>query len=418
MSISRVKTTGWSSGDALTSSQTNAFDTTLTRALDKTSAGDTLSGPIQLFGAGRIIQSVTTLAPTANTTVTVGSSNTVVLLTTGGTSDWTITLSATGAVTGDTITFLCDTALSNVYYIKDAGANTLFEIGNHEKGDGSWATFLYIGGWRLYQNGQGSRTRKVDFTSSTTWKCPRGVNRVMLYGYGGGGAGGVGGRVGVGPGAVGGGGGGGAMAFWVTCDVTPDTVYTVTIGTGGVSNGSYNGGDTSFASSSATLAAFPGATGGANGFTQTASGLVAAGGVPGQLNPYSATTVSSSKYTLTFYLHPHIGGNGGAPVDSFNATAIAAGRGGASITAGPSAYVGGAGGTTADTYGGGGGGGAGPGGNGGAGASANAGAATAGTSASDNTGAGGGGACGINLVNTIPLGGSGGSGRLALYYTK
>src|SRR5690349_16173238 len=67
-----------------------------------------------------------------------------------------------------------------------------------------------------------------NFTSSTTWTCPVGVNSVVVECWGAGGAGG-----GNTTSSDGGGGGGGGAYSKSTIPVTPGTVYTVTVGSGG-----------------------------------------------------------------------------------------------------------------------------------------------------------------------------------------
>lgn len=54
MSFSRVNASGWSVGAKLTSAQMNQLDTDHANALDKSIAGDTLSGPVTTSGAGQI----------------------------------------------------------------------------------------------------------------------------------------------------------------------------------------------------------------------------------------------------------------------------------------------------------------------------------------------------------------------------
>lgn len=74
------------------------------------------------------------------------------------------------------------------------------------------------------------------FTSSGTWTCPAGVTTAYLSGCAAGaGGGGGGGSVGSGASAgAGGGGGAGASAVKQPVTVVPGTVYTITIGSGGV----------------------------------------------------------------------------------------------------------------------------------------------------------------------------------------
>ena len=111
------------------------------------------------------------------------------------------------------------------------------------------------------------------FTSSTTWTCPAGVTKAKVTVVGGGGS------AGNGVSQTGGGGGGGGAAIKVLT-VVPATVYTVTIGAGGVglSAGVGNttgnaGGTSSFSGGVITTVS---ATGGAGGPSSTAGG---AGGV-------------------------------------------------------------------------------------------------------------------------------------------
>jgi len=52
MTISRVKPSNWATGEKLTSTEMNAVDTNGAKALDKTSAGDTLSGEISVASTG------------------------------------------------------------------------------------------------------------------------------------------------------------------------------------------------------------------------------------------------------------------------------------------------------------------------------------------------------------------------------
>lgn len=130
-----------------------------------------------------------------------------------------------------------------------------------------------------------SRLQHVFFPNSGVWTCPRGVNRIWLWGFGGGGGGG-GGRGGASSNtsfsSPGGGGGGGAEARFVEIDVTPLTAYNVEIGVGGLGGtagsgnagtggAGGNGGDTLFyvgasVALSTFLVRFSGAHGGVAGF--------------------------------------------------------------------------------------------------------------------------------------------------------
>lgn len=75
------------------------------------------------------------------------------------------------------------------------------------------------------------------YTSSSSWTCPAGITKVIVYGMAGGGGGDSNG---------GDGGGGGANMVPKLIDVVPNTTYTITIGNGGGS--ASNGGATSFGS--------------------------------------------------------------------------------------------------------------------------------------------------------------------------
>jgi hypothetical protein len=58
MSFTRINPSGWAVGDKYTSAQANAIDIQLATALDKSSAGDALQGPVSVgypYGAGRIV---------------------------------------------------------------------------------------------------------------------------------------------------------------------------------------------------------------------------------------------------------------------------------------------------------------------------------------------------------------------------
>lgn len=55
MTISRVKPSNWATGEKLTSTEMNAMDTNAAKALDKTSAGDTLSGIITVDATGKVL---------------------------------------------------------------------------------------------------------------------------------------------------------------------------------------------------------------------------------------------------------------------------------------------------------------------------------------------------------------------------
>lgn len=54
MTIARVKPAGWSTNETLSSAQSTALDTALATALDKTVAGDTLSGVVAIAATGKL----------------------------------------------------------------------------------------------------------------------------------------------------------------------------------------------------------------------------------------------------------------------------------------------------------------------------------------------------------------------------
>lgn len=431
MTIPTIKAGGWPANGSLASSELNSIQTALTRALDRTAAGDTLSGAIQLSGAGRIIPSVAT-GPNSNSTITVGSSNTVYKIDSTLTADRTYTLSSSGASTGDIIYFYAESSFNYKLTLVDSSAptTTLFELGNADANDGPWVSFIYIGTWRVYQASQGSRLRSVPFISSGTWTCPRGVTRILMFGYGGGGAGGAGAAASWGApySCTGGSGGGGAIGYWVNATVVPGTTYTVTIGAGGVSGGQNHGQPTTLVTGGTTIASFPGAYGAYNGFyVQNAND---AGKVPSPGLPVAFTNPNLLQGYVKTYLDnalsipPGAGGTAGAPVDTtYNTSGITPRAGQANFGETGTLISGGSAGAQTSIYGGGGGGGgAGPGGaggNGGAGATAQQVINGAAGSVSANSGAGGGGSGGsYGYTGAINLGGSGGSGKVTIYYVK
>lgn len=128
------------------------------------------------------------------------------------------------------------------------------------------------------------------FTASGNWTAPAGVTLVTVEAWGGGGAGG-----GNNTSSDGGGGGGGGAYSMVAITVIPGTVYTVTVGAGGiaVSGGAGGAGGDSWFSTAATILA----KGGAGGALPAGG----AGGVAG-VGGAAASGIGTSKFS---------GGDGG-----------------------------------------------------------------------------------------------------------
>ncbi len=246
-----------------------------------------------------------------------------------------------------------------------------------------------------------SKLNKKYITGTTTWTAPAGVTGVIVIGCGGGGGGGGGGGTG-GGGTAGQAGSGGAGAFQTTTylSVTPNTVYTITIGAGGTHGNAHAtgsaGSDTTFGS----LATFKGASGGQQDTASSSFG-------GSSFQTASGTNVQLSNATTSARSIAN-GGNGIAASPGLS--------GDMNIVGG---FSGGTGGNNPGAArGGGGGGGAGPqgaGANGGDGAGVGAGTGVAGSSASANTGGGGGGG-GASSTGTGGAGGDGGSGYIYIIW--
>lgn len=395
MTISRVKPGNWAVNDKLTSAEMNAVDTNTAKALDRTSAGDTLEGAVTCSGAGRIRPTVVTGAD-ANTTYQPGGGNQVIRVPSTLTANRTYTLGTTGVGDGDWIEIYCDPALTYTVTVTD-GSTTLAQLSGAASNSASSATpatnvaarfVRRAGAWELELGGRAG-LRAAVFLANGTFTVPPGVYRIHLIGHGGGG-GGAGGDATGGGSVVGGGGGGAALLGHAVVEVTPGASATVAIGSGGTGGSAGvggaggaggTGGSTTFTIGGVTYT-FPGASGGS----------VPAGGSFGGL---------------------FVGGTGGA--------AQTAGTAGSSLMPG-SPGSGGAGGSSAvapATGGGGGGGAAGVGGSGGAGGAAgSASNGTAGVAAAANSGAGGGGGGGGGSFSySGGVGGAGGSGKLVIIWS-
>lgn len=439
MSISKVNVPGWGVGDQFTSTQANAFDTKIITALDKTSAGDTLSGAITLSTAGRIIPSVAVGAD-ADTTYTVGTVTTL-RVTSAATASRIYTLSASGAATNDVITIYCESSFNYAITVRDQAASTMYTIGNvtntNAACDGPWASFIYIGGWRLLHSAPTRSAFQTEaFTGNGTFTVPYGVSQVMLIGCGAGGGGGGAGTYSPGTNNqtdtwnFGGAGGGGALLGHALVSVTPGGSYAVVIGTGGsggaINTGGSDGTDTTFGA----IATFAGAGGGYGAATAYATSSAAIKALTGGSHVRGSSSVPIISQANSGYFAQ----SGGAGVPTFIPTltnASLTGAGGRNPVGGYAGGSKGADGTDSGTSrggGGGGGGGAGPygvGAAGGAGGNGNAGgigvAGVVGGTASANTGAGGGGggAAGHGTSGAASAaGGVGASGHLTVVWVK
>lgn len=113
------------------------------------------------------------------------------------------------------------------------------------------------------------------YTASTTWVAPTGVTSVQVECWGGGQAGANGTFITGGAGGL-----GGYYVLTSAYTVTPGTSYTVTVGTGGASNGNA-GGDTWFDSTSGVLA--PGGNSGSSPVSADQNHAGGSGGTSGMM---------------------------------------------------------------------------------------------------------------------------------------
>lgn len=444
MAIVRSNGAGFGFGDELTSAQINAIDINVTNAVDKRVNGDTVSGVLQMSGAGRVIPSNATGADAATTYQPNAGNHTIYIGPSGISADRIYTLGITGVSVGDIITIKNDDT-ANIITVKDLAANVLAVLGPiavNPDCDAVGASFIYLGSaWVALYFDRQAREYNRTFTTNGTFVVPRGVTRVRVEGYGGGGGGG-GGTVGSGNSTDqwggGGGGGGGAVLTQVILPVIPGTSMPVVIGTGG-SGGPANtagssGGDTTL---SATLAVFVGAAGGSAGIFNTRSAAPSGGLIAGGNSNRRAFGVSSNLFRSLdikdgFMATMFPGQGGFGSLDPVSDVPSIAGL----LHGGPSAqgFTGGAPGTVGSdsgSYSGGGIGGGGgacgstgaTGGNGGnANNAGNGTVGTAGAAAGSNNGNGGGGGGGGSHASGTPgtpgVGGSGGSGLMTITWVK
>lgn len=226
MAHARVKPATWGLGEKLTSAQENQLDINVSESVDKTSAGDTISGALTLSVAGRFI--IPEYAATnADETILVTDARRAIYVS-GLSASRNKTLSNTGAVAGDRVFFRGSSTLSFPCVIKNNGGTTLFTLGT----DGIEASFVHRGGdWEVERNKPILRSQT--FTGNGTFTWPAGVSEAIVFGIGGGGGGGGGaGGDSTSRGSTGGGGGGGAQKSMVRITAAAATC-AVTVGAGG-----------------------------------------------------------------------------------------------------------------------------------------------------------------------------------------
>jgi hypothetical protein len=140
----------------------------------------------------------------------------------------------------------------------------------------------------------------VPFTNSGTWTCPTGVTSIKVECWGGGGGGGAANTT---TSRAAGGGGGGSYVVNNILAVVPGTVYTVTVGAGGItpstnSATSYGlpGGKSEFSGGSITPVTASGGTGGGGANLATTSG---SGGKLGGVYGFTIASAGSGGYSTS-----------------------------------------------------------------------------------------------------------------------
>ncbi len=155
MTFARIKTAGWAVNEQVSSAQLNALDIDHKNALDKTSAGDTLSGVVQLSGSGRIVGISAAGADMDGTYSPVQQG--VVYLDNTITADRVYTLITAGAHVTDRIVFraLASMSGSHLVTVKDDAGTALITLGTGVQADATWAEFVYLAShWRLIASGK------------------------------------------------------------------------------------------------------------------------------------------------------------------------------------------------------------------------------------------------------------------------
>ena len=174
--------------------------------------------------------------------------------------------------------------------------------------------FLSISFMATKVSAQKSDTLKV---GTTSWTCPTGVYSIQVECWGGGGAGGGGASGGTGK--AGGGGAGGSYVKNTSVTVIPGTIYTVTVGAGGLAGGT-----------SSTILPTPGGntTFSVNGTTN----IIAVGGLAGKWGSSgtpSATVLGSTVGNSGFELPYNYAGGDGIAGAVYASTVMFSGGGGA-----------------------------------------------------------------------------------------
>lgn len=288
--ILRVFPAAWGIGDKYTSAQANGMDINATHALDKRAGQtDILASIVTLGGAGRVIQAPA-VGPNADTTWLVDSPNRVVILQSTISADRIYSLSATGALDGDSITFYSDGTFTNTITVKDQSAVTIGGVGVNSSTGSSWAEFMFKGGaWKQMRAAGGMLAVTVEFLVSGNLVIPSNALNIGLHrGWGSGSSGGSGACSGIG--ASGGGGGGAAVAEEGLVQIVPGTTYAVTIGASvagatASTSGAGRAGAAGLPTSMGTLKTYSGArVPGFGGIQDTAPSVmsVTRGGSPGQ----------------------------------------------------------------------------------------------------------------------------------------
>ena len=438
MTISRINTSSWSSGDKLTAAQMNSVDLNGTYAFDiRAGQVASVASLATCTGAGRIISSFAA-GPDANTSFTADGGNTLIGVSTL-TANRTYTLLSTNAQAGDVIS-IANYNTSFSITVKDQSSVSMTALLNAPVSSTNlaqfWsADFEWSGtAWIMKRVGPNARVVPIPFTSGGTLTVPFGVYALAVAGCGNGGAGGGGGAsAGASSTAsvTGGGGGGAAPYSMQMLQSSPGTVLTAagfaasTAGNAGVASGGSGGAGGNGASITFGSLVFPGGGGGAGGVTSTNNSFAPGGPTCPVVSPFFNATSTTAGISIQQSLATHAPGDGGFSAQ-FGSTTQASANGAISVTGfagGTAGIVGTPSGSGLSGAGGGGGGGGpfGVGGNGGTGGQGNTGgpgtSGTAGTAAAANTGAGGGGGGGAGTSSTAAgvngsAGGAGGTGYL------